>query len=56
MKTLNTTTNNVIYVVNYLRGKWVTKTNFSSLEQAELFISNLTQQKNTAKIEILIAK
>ncbi len=56
MKTLNTKTKNVLYVVNYLRGKWMTKTNFSSLAEAELFISNLTQQKNSAKIEVLIIK
>jgi hypothetical protein len=56
MKTLNTTTKNVLYVVNYLRGKWITKTNFSSLAEAEFFISNLTQQKNSAKIEVLTIK
>lgn len=45
-----------LFVVIYLRGRWKTKTNFSTLEQAQNFIDSLTTQKNSATIEILNLK
>jgi len=41
-----------LFVVIYFRGRWKTKTNFPTLEQAQNFIDSLSQ-KNSAIIEIL---
>jgi hypothetical protein len=41
-----------LFVVTYFKGRWKTKTNFSSLEKAQIFIESLNQ-KNSATIQIL---